>query len=202
MPETSNGEPMKECTKCAEDKPLDEFSRDPRKSCGRKSQCRVCDNARRAAYRRANIEKEREADRAYRAANSERIAEYARGWRAENPEHGAKWRVDNSEYMAEYGARYRAANPHINRETGYVYRARKFGFEPVVESFTVAEMVAYWGNGERCIYCDGPYREIDHLIPVGLGGIHAVENVAPSCVPCNRQNVNTIRRARRLTSTA
>ena len=181
MPETSNGEPMKECTKCAEDKPLDEFSRDPRKSCGRKSQCRVCDNARRAAYRRANIEKEREADRAYRAANSERIAEYARGWRAENPEHGAKWR---------------AANPHIDREMGYVYRARKFGFEPVVESFTVAEMVAYWGNGERCIYCDGPFQEIDHMIPVGLGGHHVISNVAPSCVPCNRQNVATVRRAR------
>ena len=188
---------MKECTKCAEEKPLDEFSRDPRKSCGRKSQCRVCDNARRAAYRRANIEKEREADRAYRAANSERIAEYARGWRAENPEHGAKWRVDNPEYMAEYGARYRAANPHINRETGYVYRARKFGFEPVVESFTVAEMVAYWGNGERCIYCDGPFQEMDHLIPVGLGGHHVISNVAPSCAPCNRQNIATVIRSRK-----
>ena len=188
---------MKECTKCAEDKPLDEFSRDPRKSCGRKSQCRVCDNARRAAYRRANIEKEREADRAYRAANSERIAEYARGWRAENPEHGAKWRAENPEYMAEYGARYRAANPHINRETGYVYRARKFGFEPVVESFTVAEMVAYWGNGERCIYCDGPFQEMDHLIPVGLGGHHVISNVAPSCAPCNRQNIATVIRSRK-----
>ena len=188
---------MKECTKCAEDKPLDEFSRDPRKSCGRKSQCRVCDNARRAAYRRANIEKEREADRAYRAANSERIAEYARGWRAENPEHGAKWRAENPEYMAEYGARYRAANPHINRETGYVYRARKFGFEPVVESFTVAEMVAYWGNGERCIYCDGPFQEMDHLIPVGLGGHHVISNVAPSCAPCDRQNIATVIRSRK-----
>ena len=175
MPETSNGEPMKECTKCAEEKPLDEFSRDPRKSCGRKSQCRVCDNARRAAYRRANIEKEREADRAYRESRD--LLEYAEQWRAENPNYHAKWRAENPGFA-------------------YASRARAFGFDPVAERFTRSDIVAYWGNGERCIYCDGPFQEIDHMIPVGLGGHHVISNVAPSCVPCNRQNVATVRRAR------
>lgn len=188
---------MKVCSKCHEAKPLDGFTRDQRKRDGLQVQCKACDNARRRRYRQANLESDRERQAAYRAANSERIAEYARGWRAENPEYGAKWRVDNPECMAEYGARYRAANPHINRETGYVYRARKFGFEPVVESFTVAEMIAHWGNGERCIYCDGPFEEMDHVIPVGLGGHHVISNVAPSCAPCNRQNIATVIRSRK-----
>lgn len=166
---------MKECTKCAEEKPLDEFSRDPRKSCGRKSQCRVCDNARRAAYRRANIEKEREADRAYRESRD--LREYAEQWRAENPNYHAKWRAENPGFA-------------------YASRARAFGFDPVAERLTRSDIVAYWGNGERCIYCDGPFQEIDHMIPVGLGGHHVISNVAPSCVPCNRQNVATVRRAR------
>lgn len=173
---------MKVCRKCHETKPLDGFNRDKSRSDGRRSRCKACDSERHAAYR---------------AANSERIAEYVRGWRAENPNYQAKWRAENPDYMAEYGARYRAANPHINREAGYVYRARKFGFGPVVESFTVAEMIEHWGNGERCIYCDGPFEEMDHVIPVGLGGHHVISNVAPSCAPCNRQNIATVIRSRK-----
>ena len=107
----------------------------------------------------------------------------------------------DSERRARSAAQYET-DRHIHWEGAYRRRCLEYGVDPVVRSFTREDMLAHWNNGERCIYCDGPYREIDHLIPVGLGGIHAVENVAPSCVPCNRQNVNTIRRACRLPATA
>ena len=157
---------MKVCRKCHETKPLDGFNRDKGRSDGRRSRCKACDSERHAAYR---------------AANAEKIAAYQRRRRGASP---------------DYFRAYRAENPHMYWEGGYRRRARMFGFEPVVESFTRSEMVAYWGNGERCIYCDGPFQEIDHLIPVGLGGHHVISNVAPSCVPCNRQNTATVRATR------
>lgn len=157
---------MKVCRKCHETKPLDRFDHDKGRSDGRRSRCKACESERHAAYR---------------AANAEKIAADRGRYRGASP---------------DYFKAHRAENPHMYREGAYRYRARKFGLEPVVESFTLDEMVAYWGNGERCIYCDGPFQEMDHLIPVGLGGHHVISNVAPSCVPCNRQNTATVRATR------
>lgn len=75
--------------------------------------------------------------------------------------------------------------PHVLWERGYRDRAIAFGYEPHIESFTREELIAYWGNGERCIYCDGPFEHTDHKIPVAWNGPHTIENVVPSCGPCN-----------------
>lgn len=90
------------------------------------------------------------------------------------------------------------SHPHAQWESRYRARAHQLGVIPVIVSFTRAEMIAYWGNGDRCIYCDGPFEELEHLTPVGLGGHHVVQNVAPCCAPCNRVNTQSVRRARAL----
>lgn len=49
--------------------------------------------------------------------------------------------------------------------------------------------VAYWtlrNIPNRCYLCDGPYEEIEHLIPVILGGDYGPENTRPVCIQCNR----------------
>lgn len=163
---------MKPCTKCDETKPLDEYHRDRTTGDGRASKCRSCV----AAYSAANSEKRRASSAAWYAANRERASVRA--------------------------AEYIETNRHKAWEGNYRQRARAFGFEPVVSSFTHADMIAYWGNGQRCIYCEAPATEIEHLIPVGLGGHHVIENVAPSCGPCNRVNINTVRRERRAMAAA
>lgn len=100
------------------------------------------------------------------------------------------------ECVSDYFAAYYAENPHKNWEGYYRRRARALGFAPMVESFTEAEMIAHWVNGRRCIYCDGPFQEIEHLIPIGLGGAHTLDNCAPSCRPCNRVTISSVRAAR------
>lgn len=52
-----------------------------------------------------------------------------------------------------------------------------------VASFTREDVAAHWGTS--CVYCDGPWEELEHLIPVVLGGRHALENCAPCCTRCN-----------------
>lgn len=48
-----------------------------------------------------------------------------------------------------------------------------------------------WFYGEQCHYCRIGLTihsaEIDHLIPVSRGGETVLQNLRPSCQPCNRE---------------
>lgn len=168
---------MKTCTQCGELKAQDAYYVRRASRGGLTPACKTCVKAQQAEYRATNVDR----IKAYRATNADRI-------RAQQADY-YKANVDRLKA-------YRAENPHTGWESDYRIRARKFGLVPVVESFTRAEMLAHWNNGERCIYCDGPFQEIDHMIPVGLDGHHVISNVAPSCGPCNRVNIWTVRTTR------
>ena len=180
---------MKTCTKCGVAKPLDAFHRRKRSADGRNSRCKACQNARRAAYYAANAEAEAARRRAYRQANPETIAERNRAYHAANREAAVERRraryAANRETEVEQVRAYQAANPHIRWESLYRRRVRQFGFEPVVETFTRDDLIARYGD--QCWHCGGDFDELDHYpIAVRDGGPHALDNVRPSCTPCNR----------------
>ena len=150
----------KTCTKCHQTKVLEAYARKVGGKYGRQAYCRECD---------------RELSRSYYAEHSEQVQERHRAHYAEN-----------RETYREYSREYQIANPHKGWESDYRRRSRAAGHVPVVETFTREELIAYWGNGERCVYCDAPAAEIDHLFPVSLGGQHRLDSVAPSCGSCNR----------------
>lgn len=86
---------------------------------------------------------------------------------------------------AEAIAQQRRANPHRRWEHTYRQRVRRYGFNPVVETFTRADLIARYGD--RCWHCGGPFEQLDHWpIAVVAGGPHTLDNVRPSCTPCNR----------------
>ena len=165
----------KRCTKCGEVKSLEEFHKNRAAKDGLQNHCKSCIaeyGRKRYAERGDEI---RASVRTYRAENREKVLEAKRAHYAEHAEE-EKARV----------RRWREENPHKAWESDYRKRCRAAGQIPVVRSFTREELVEFWGNGERCIYCDGPFEEIDHLFPVSLGGAHSIETVAPSCSGCNR----------------
>lgn len=82
------------------------------------------------------------------------------------------------------GREYTRANPHRQWINSYRSRARVLGFEPIVEEFTRADVIRTYGN--HCAYCPtGEFEELDHKVPVCLGGPHTLANVRPSCKECN-----------------
>ena len=100
---TSAPEPMKECVKCHERKPVEEFSPSPRHSLGRSPYCKPCASARQKEYRQSQAAKVRGHDRKRREnptriaymkefrrehyqANRERMDESSKQWKAENPD--------------------------------------------------------------------------------------------------------------------
>src|SRR5699024_5527166 len=69
-------------------------------------------------------------------------------------------------------------------------RYETYGHSPIIEAFDRQDVVNYCGNGDRCIYCDGPFEQLDHMIPVSRSGSHALWNCLPSCQRCNLAGVS------------
>jgi 5-methylcytosine-specific restriction endonuclease McrA len=40
-------------------------------------------------------------------------------------------------------------------------------------------------DGRACYRCGGYATTVDHIVPVALGGTHALSNLRPACGPCN-----------------
>lgn len=184
----------KDCTGCKKNLPAAEFYKNSRNKSGLTSQCRACMKAYADANRERKAARERE-----RLARPE-VAERRRAWEAEyysRPEvaahrkavQRARYEAKRDKIIAQSRA-YREANLHVTWEADHRGRCARYGLDPVIDSFTREELIDYWGNGERCIYCDGPFEQIDHHVAVALGGAHNIENVMPSCAPCNRVTMN------------
>ena len=167
------------CTKCLTAKPAGAFNAHRGRPNGLQAHCKEC----RRAYRQANREKLAEAQREYHKLEDPAVAAaYKRDWY-----------LKNVELAKARAAAHRLANPARARQSArkslYLRRALKFGFAPVVEEFTEAEVIARYGDA--CFYCrDAEFEELDHVVPVRHGGAHVLDNVRPSCAACNRRKGN------------
>ena len=101
------------CTKCGEEKLLEEFSKCKKGKYGRVSQCKLCRSKKEKQYRKANKEKISKREKKYREANKERIAERTKQYREANKQY----------YSAERRKQYYEANKE--RANEYVKNRRK-----------------------------------------------------------------------------
>ena len=182
------------CNGCLESKPLSEFNRCRSKRDGRQSRCATCTRTASLKWAKENAERVKANDAAYYAENRERLAvkhsEYYRENRDRVLRHHADYAAENAETIKQRKAVYRTENPHIVWGMKYRRRAKEYGFNPVVESFTRDELIARWGD--VCWHCGGEFVELDHFpVPVSRGGAHSLENCRPSCTPCNRRSWRT-----------
>src|SRR5699024_10920349 len=99
---------VKTCKACGESKPLDEFHRDKARRDGREPRCKTCRRAQASEY-------------------------YAR---ADVKAHKAEYYSQNRDAVLAQKAEYYQRNPHFRWESCYRERARAYGFEPRVVSFT------------------------------------------------------------------
>lgn len=96
----------------------------------------------------------------------------------------AEYYSRNRDAVRAHYAEYYQTNQHIYWEWRYRKRARAYGFDPRVVSFTREELVE--AHGDRCVHCGGPFEHLDHYVtPVRSGGAHTLENCRPACARCN-----------------
>ncbi|MGV9263176.1 HNH endonuclease [Kitasatospora sp. NPDC003701] len=54
-------------------------------------------------------------------------------------------------------------------------------------TLTDRQLFAAWEEADawRCIYCDRPWSEREHVVPLARGGRDVLGNVWPACAECN-----------------
>ena len=171
---------IKVCSRCKEEKPITEFSKDKSTKDGHRSNCKVCRRKSQKKYYEDNREKERARSKKYIENNPEK----RKGTQK-------KYRKNNREKIKDYQKKYREDNQEKVRLQRFKRRARLR--EAKIEDFSHKDLLDFWSENEikpqECFYCkkempEGP-EHIDHYIPLIKGGTHERENLRPSCASCN-----------------
>ena len=178
----------KTCTKCGESKPLDEYHKQKSARDGRQARCKECAIRGVAEWYTANRDRALEKMAEYRARPEvkARRAEY-------HAEHWAEYYGRNRDKRIAQSTEYHEANPHVRWVADYRIRAKRYGFAPVVETFTKDELIER--HCDKCYLCGGDWDQLEHVKPVSRGGAHSLENCRPACEPCNRRAWAEYRRA-------
>lgn len=197
----------RQCPKCGQSLPLDQFGKDKHREDGLTCWCKPCRRIavqrwesahpeslpkRKRRWRARHINEIRAKERAERAADPERIRSrerflYARN-RAAILRQKAAWRRAHPEYRRRNSRLYyqRHKAEFIAR---YVrsYRARKRHAEGRYTAADIERIAA--AQRRRCAYCPKRLRKgsyhIDHIVPLIAGGTNFSRNLQLTCVSCN-----------------
>ena len=161
---------MKTCSACQLSQPYSNYYKDKAGRDGFKARCKSC-------IKRYE-ERNREHIKAYKAAYHEKNREAVHVAQRE-------WYVANADYAKAKAKQYRRDNPekvsHGERHRTHKRRARM--------KYTVPQR---WRKSaetpNRCYWCGGDiseYHEIDHIMPISLGGPVKDYNEVRACQDCN-----------------
>lgn len=202
----------KKCTKCGEDKEIDQYSK---ARSGLTSKCKSCVRAYNQEYYKKNSDtirassskwykdnpdKAKSARTKYYKENKDKIAEYHQEWAQKNKERlrvqsrsrSKRWRKANPEKISEINRKMRRLHPATFRAKDQRRRARKA--RATVEIFTDVEV--FESDRYICYLCGiitdptlpvgHPTRTVlEHKIPLSRGGDHSLVNCSTACWRCN-----------------
>lgn len=203
----------KQCSKCKETKPLEQFYRFKHARDGYQTHCKLCMDARRKQNAKANPSREREMRRRWEEKNPEYKKAYKKRPHmvAYALSYSAEWYQKNKDRLKPIRALWQAKNYHLGRKEKMVQneanrRARKRGAEG---DHSLAEVWSLYAQQKcLCAACkqslDGSFHR-DHMVPLIAGGSNFIGNIQLLCGDCNRikgprsnewllQQINAVRR--------
>jgi 5-methylcytosine-specific restriction endonuclease McrA len=203
---------MKKCGKCGDEKPLEDFYVDRRAKDGHVYACKPCIKAANAASNaRVPIEVKRErwrrqnktdyaraAWKRYYERNRDKYKQWSDAWYEANPGRRAElwdaWYTENREaVLAKNRANYDAEKKRATRnpEQGVRDTAKRRARLAGVEYEPINRAKLYARDQGTCQICRKPAPEkgweMDHIVPLVLGGPHLWSNVQVTHRTCNRR---------------
>lgn len=159
---------MKECSKCGTLKPLAEFYKDARYAQGVKGVCKVCSASRQKSYLSSPH------GRTTRSNYIDRTSDHRRSVVAD-------YYKRNREKIRSDQKLYRQDHPELKRRADRKRRANK--------ACAVPQRWRKSPETPGCCYWCGTditaHYEIDHIMPISLGGQAVEENEVKVCRTCN-----------------
>lgn len=139
-------------------------------------------------WRKANPEKTAVRKAKYQANNRDKIKQYGVAYHVANAEkiraRVTTWQKANPEKAKANSVKWKAAHPESLRLNGHTRRAREFGGRL---SKGLAHKLYVLQSG-KCACCYGHLREIydlDHIMPLALGGLNEDRNIQLLHPECN-----------------
>jgi 5-methylcytosine-specific restriction endonuclease McrA len=174
----------KQCTKCGESKPLDQFHKQKECRQGVRPECKACFYA--ACRSRLKPGKSAEYNRAYRKRNPTVDRDYyEKNKNILIPRMVEYNRRNKESYLAKMRA-WRKANPE---KVQVWVRNRRAKLKGLSGSHTLADILALMNiQRGKCVYCRCDITksyQVDHIVPVARGGTNDKANLQLLCKPCN-----------------
>jgi hypothetical protein len=164
--------PIRQCSKCGEEKPLEMFNKHKKQRDGYSTRCISCDRAYREENRQAIKNKTRE----YKSRNRKKVKHSYQQWHAANPHYLQSRRIANPDRYRAYDQARRA-------------RVANVGGRGVTAQDIQAMIYIQQG---LCAYCerDGQKLTLDHIVPLDQKGLHDPDNCCMCCGVCNSSKGN------------
>lgn len=179
----------KHCSKCHQVKTSDSFSMSASKRYGLNSTCRECASEYHRQYGSAQSS----------TGEGTRLAERARQSRDRYSSRTAQQIAEDQARLRPNGLkRCRSCTNLLPLAEFHSCKSNTDGLQSRCKTCTTIRdadryteaYIAYWRSHNiplRCYLCDGPYEDIEHIIPMSLpAGQDVPENTRPSCKECNR----------------
>lgn len=188
----------KQCNRCGEVKPLQDYPKNAASPDGRYSLCKVCRSKKAKEYRArpevAAKEKARLAE-AYEANKAALLERRRARYVANKPAERAKqvaWRNANLDQHRQMCRDWAKRNPLKMRAIVSKRRALIHGNGGAYSAADVARLMQAQNelcNACRCFLDD---YHVDHVIPISRGGINDASNLQLLCPTCNRSKGNKL----------
>jgi 5-methylcytosine-specific restriction endonuclease McrA len=177
------------CTKCGQLKNLTEFHKATSERLGVIAQCKVCRKNYAALYHSKNRDRNNARNKAWAKSNKSTINRIASDWRKSNPnkvkEIQKTYRLKNSNLIAQR----RKNRLEYSRNAWNKRKAQKANNGV----FAISKKELSRLYSQPCFYCGKIGKiEMDHVIPIKLGGRHSIGNLVPACLPCNRSKAGKL----------
>jgi 5-methylcytosine-specific restriction endonuclease McrA len=173
----------KRCTRCGEEKPLEEYGRARGYRMGRNSRCRACIRIVSAEWKAAHPEQVKSGNARYRREQPDRVRASKRAYKA-SPK-GIAMEASAEYRSAAVQRTLRWLREHPDRRNAYA-RQRREALRFAAGAVTTEELAELLtANEGKCAYCPNFADTFDHVVPLSRGGEHVLENILPACRPCN-----------------
>lgn len=184
------------CPACSQNLPTDKFYTVRRKTGdGLAGHCKSCAARKAMDWQKANPE----AEAAIRKRRLETIKQERPNWSDEKKQaHNARSKKrywENKEHCREIARKSKQKEKDTDPET---FRAkcaiqcgrRRCNIKGYPSDINIDDWRALLVKFERrCAFCGGQpqFLDLDHIVPINLGGFNVVGNIVPICRPCNSQ---------------